>query len=545
MKKLPLLLCLSALLIPVSSPHAQSEALNKTSDIISALSNSEAIDKFYTMREGAPLWLDGRELNNNARALIDVIVNSWENGLNPNVYHYQEIAQILEAGRELDDAAALRAEVLLTDAFVKYVRDLSGMRIKPKDMELDAEHWRQRISVDEALAFLAAHQGGYMDEYLHSFEPQSKAYQLLKDEMRVLAQSGSTDEQDFLKFGGLVKPGQGATDIPKLRARFGLDSPADDSKYTYDKDLVVAVMNFQAEKGLKPDGIIGKRTVDMLNLSKGQKIKRLVANMERLRWIKDEQTRRFIVVNIPASRLIAVDDGQVKVDMPVVVGRKKRETLSFVTMVHGVRFNPTWTVPPTIRKEDILPQLQADPNALLDKGMEVFQTQGEQTITVDPTMVDWVNMTPEMLRSYKFVQSAGDHNPLGRIRVLMPNRHNIYLHDTNHPELFDRSDLAQSSGCVRMKYPERIANFILQDRSGWSDQKMIDVLKTGKTKDYYTDEKLPIYLVYNTVWIGDKDQIIYGNDIYDIDNKLLQLIEKVDGFKIIGHSDDRVAKSVD
>lgn len=505
--------------------------------------NSKAIDTFYTQREGKPYWLENSEITNNAKSLISVIEQAWSNGLNPNVYHYQELIDFKNAD-SLNENEQLNFEVTLTDAFIKYVRDLSGMRVKASELDLEPAQWRQRISPDQALELLSSDIQN-MDEFLLSLEPQSKAYQILKDEMRQLATSDEYDNpDDIIKFAGQVKPGQGAKDIPKLRARFGLDEPSEEKKYVYDDELVDAVKNFQTDKGLRSDGIIGQKTLDMFNLSKTQKIKRLVINMERLRWIKNDNPERFIVVNIPASRLIAVKGGQIKVDMPVVVGRKKRETLSFVTQVQGIRFNPTWTVPPTIRNEDILPKLQEDPKYLLDKGMEIYKKSGESIVTIDSTTVDWVNITKAELASLKMVQSAGDHNPLGRIRVLMPNSHNIYLHDTNHPELFDKSDLAQSSGCIRMKYPEKIADFVLEDLQGWSDQKMIEILKSSKTKDYYIADKIPVYLVYNTVWIGEKDQVIYGNDIYDLDSKLLQLIEKVDGFKIAKNSENSVAKSV-
>lgn len=508
-----------------------------------SLSDSKAIDAFYTLREGKPYWLENGELSDNAIALMSIIQQAWLNGLNPNVYNYQEIFN-LQNVHDLDGTAQLNFELALTDAFLKYVRDLSGMRVKAEKIGLEPSQWRQRVPAVQALALLNDDIND-MGEFLLSLEPQSKAYQLLKDEMRQLAAANESDApEDIIKFGGLIKPGQGAKDIPKLRARFGLDQPSDEKKYMYDAELVAAVKVFQSEKGLKADGIIGQRTVNMFNLSRAEKIKRLVVNMERLRWIKNDNPSRFIVVNIPASRLIAVKDGQVKVDMPVVVGRKKRETLSFVALVDGIRFNPTWTVPPTIRNEDIVPKLQEDPKYLLDKGMEIYKKVGEEMATVDPATVDWRNITKAELATYKMIQSAGDHNPLGRIRVLMPNSHNIYLHDTNHPELFDRSNLAQSSGCVRMKYPEKIANFVLEDLKGWSDAKMIEILKSGKTKDYYIDGKIPVYLVYNTVWIGEKDQVIYGNDIYDLDNKLLQLIEKSDGFKIADQGKNRVAKSV-
>lgn len=506
------------------------------------LSDEAAISFFYEKRNGEAYWLENGEFSKNAIQLVEVIENSWENGFNPNVYHYHEIKHIRDH-LKFDQNTQFQLEMILTDAFAKYVKDLSGMRVRASDVNLIKDQWKQSISISDALSYLDKKISN-MDEFLMSLEPQSKSYQMLKDEMRKLVLEYKEGEIEKVNFQSVLKPGQGAKDIPKLRSRFGLDSPAGDQKYLYDSELVAAVKNFQLDKGLKSDGIIGHKTLEMFNLSKEQKIKKLIVNLERLRWIKNNDVSTFMVVNIPASRLLGVENGVVQVDMPVVVGRKKRETLSFVTDIHGVRFNPTWTVPPTIRKEDILPKLKEDPLFLSDKGMEIFKKTEEGTFTVDPASVDWLTVTENDLSQYKMVQKAGDNNPLGRIRILMPNMYNIYLHDTNHPELFDRSDLAQSSGCVRLKHPDKVANFVLKNLKGWSEEKMLNIIKSGKTKDFYIENKIPIYLVYNTVWIGEKDQVIYGNDIYELDQKLLNLIEKADGYKISSHSENMIAISL-
>lgn len=498
----------------------------------SPVSEDAAIDAFYAARGGEPFWLSsGVSPNKNAKELLAIIEQSWANGLNPNTYGYEEIRSITEGsgrGGKIAEQDRLRFELLLTDAFVGYVRDLSGMRIRARDLGLDTSHWRQRMPAQEALYLLQNHQGD-MDEFLLGREPQVKSYQMLKDELvRLLQEEKEVNvPEELLSFKGTVKPGQGATDIPKLRARLGLEEIIGAAKYTYDNDLAAAVIKFQKEKGLKADGIIGQQTLDTLNLTREEKIKRLIVNLERLRWIPEQKPARFMVVNIPSSTLWGIDNGQTAFEMPVVVGRKKRETPSFVTQIEGVRFNPTWTVPPTIKTEDIVPQLQEDPNYFADKGMELFQTQNGETVTVDPQTVDWTSITKKDLANMRMVQTAGDHNPLGRIRVLMPNRHNVYLHDTNHPELFERVNRAQSSGCVRMKYPEKAAQFILSGVEGWSDQKMASVLKSGKTKDYMIKSKIPVYLLYQTIWIGEQDQIVYGNDIYGDDKKLFQILQKL------------------
>ncbi len=513
------------------------------------LQNQAQIDEFYMSRNGDPLWIDRSKLNRSGKDLVRVLKQSWMNGLNPYNYNIEQIEEILKySGNwgKLGADQALEIEVLLTDAYINYVRDLSGMRINARDMGLNPKDWKQRITASEALSLLS-NNNKKIAEFLLLREPQGLTYQMLKSELRRLVEDEKFKEEKAqpLYFSSLVKAGRGYNDIPKLRARFGLVSKRAEDRYIYDQELVNAVKKFQKEKGLKADGVIGKQTLYMLNHTYMDKIKQLIVNMERLRWIEDKKPERFIVVNIPSATLWAVDNGKVRFEMPVVVGRKKRATNSFVTQIHGVRFNPTWTVPPTIKEEDILPKLQEDPNYLADKGMELYDGYGKNAVTLDPFVVDWVNVDDKELKSLRMVQVAGKSNPLGRIRVLMPNSYNIYLHDTNHKELFNRTNRYKSSGCIRLKHPEKVALFALEKRKNWSEDKMQSILKKGETADIYTPERIAVYMLYYTVWLGENNKIIYGYDVYGHDKTLLQLLEKLDGFVIPVDNRSRLVQVMD
>ena len=502
-----------------------------------ALPNQTAIDAFYAEREGEPLWIKKKRLNNQGLALFEVLKNAWQNGLNPGNYHLAQMEELFD-GKDpharTGEAAALQIELLLTSGFVNYVRDMSGMRVNPRDLSLRKRDWRQMVSAAHALTYLSDHKGD-IAAFLNAQEPQTTTYQTLKSELidLVSIMASEEDAKPKLNFKGLVRPGRGYSDIPKLRIRFGLADPeSENDRFKYDEALVEAVKAFQTAKGLKPDGVIGKQTLHILNQSREDKVTQIMLNMERLRWVPDSRPDRFVVVNIASATLWAVENGNVRFEMPVIVGRKKRETLSFITYIHGVRFNPTWTVPPTIKEEDILPKLREDPYYLANKGMELYRGYGKNAPTLDPTAMDWDSVREQDLHGLRMVQVAGRHNPLGRIRVLMPNNYNIYLHDTNNKSLFHKSNRAKSSGCVRMKDPEKVAMFALEKRKGWSEESMRRVLKKSKTSDIYTSEKMPVYLLYYTVWTGDQGQLVYGRDIYDQDMKLKNSLKKIDGLPI-------------
>lgn len=525
--------------------------LGETVSIANAatLQNQKAIDTFYLNRGGDPLWFNSARLNRAGKDVLDVLENSWMNGLNPKQYHAQQIRELFGFGRRLDEEETLLAEILLTDGYIHYLRDVSGMRIDARDMGLNSKHWRQQMSAEEALSYLSVNVSTRHDmkAFMLLQEPQSATYQMLKATLVELVENRANDPDAYkvtrLSFDALVRPGRGYNDIPKLRLRLGVDDVAAE-RYIYDPELVNAVMQFQASEGLKVDGLIGSQTLYVLNQTSQDKIRQIIANMERLRWVSDEKPSRFIVVNIPSATLWAVDDGAVRFEMPVVVGRKKRQTNSFVTEIHGVRFNPTWTVPPTIKEEDILPELIKDPTYLADKGMELYDGYGKDAPTIDPSVIDWDSVTEDELKTLRMVQIPGEHNPLGYIRILMPNEHNIYLHDTNHRELFALTNRAKSSGCIRLQAPEKVAAFVLESRKGWTADKMRQILDKKKLRDIYTSERMAVYILYYTVWLGNERQIVYGTDLYDRDKKLLQLLEKLDGLPVLGEYDNNVVNIV-
>ncbi len=520
--------------------------VNSSAVNASPLRYQEEIDAFYLSREGSPYWFSRSRLSQSGKDVFEILEKSWENGLNPKSYHVDQIQAIFDANRRLDEDQRLMVEILLTDGYIGYVRDLSGMRVNARDIGLKSKHWRQAIGAEDALSYLSA--GHDVKSVLHAQEPQGATYKNLKNELIDLVKK-INDEDDLyihpkLSFGTLVRPGRKYIDIPKLRSRLGLGEVEEGLGNVYDPDLVNAVMDFQSSNGLKADGLIGKQTLYVLNQTPYDKIKQVIVNMERLRWVSDEKPDRFIVVNIPSAILWAVENGDVRFEMPVVVGRKKRQTNSFVTQIHGVRFNPTWTVPPTIKEEDILPELVKDPGYLAGKGMELYDGYDKDAPTLDPTVIDWSSVSENDLKMLRMVQVPGKSNPLGLIRILMPNEHNIYLHDTNHKSLFLRSNRAKSSGCVRLSSPKKVAEFVLEKRKGWSTRKMNKILDEEKIRDIYTSERMSVYILYYTVWLGSDGQVVYGNDLYDRDKKLLQLLEKLDGLPVMGEYEEGVMSIV-
>lgn len=470
---------------------------------------------FYKARDNRPLWLDDNY--SKIGAILPVLEKSWTHGLNPEKYHISKIYELLENPFL---ARKGQLELLVSDAVARYGRDLSGMRIDPASINQKAEYWRMPKDSLEILHMAAASDD--VAGMLESLAPQGQLYEKLRDELvRLTREEGDYDHLLPIELNDHhFEPGERANAVNKIRQRLGFTN----SGVTYDDDLAAAVMDFQRKHGLDADGIIGPKTLALLNRGKKDRVEQVVANLERMRWLDQEKPERYILVNIPSQRLWAIENGKVAHDMPVVVGMPWRRTKNFKTEVTGVRFNPTWTVPLSLKMQDFLPKLKKDPSYLAEKDIEVIRGYGRDAITLDPTAIDWHSTTWSEMGKLRFVQGPGDHNALGRIRILMPNQYNIYLHDTNHKELFVRGDRTLSSGCIRLARPHDIASFILGRNQNWSDDMMQPIIDTGETTEINSDSTLPVYIVYQSIWFDDNGELVYGPDVYKRDKELIEVL---------------------
>jgi len=484
------------------------------------IQNLEALRTFYTARNFQPYWIGRDGPNDDAQALLEMLKESWTHGLNPYSYQIETTGQLFQQ----DDAASLSAfDVLMSDAYIEYGQDLTGIRVDPKNLKSDKRFWQQPLTGEYLLGLLGRYDIGAVVE---SIAPRGATYHRLRKELvRLVSEKPEAYEAVLpIDVNGAIRPYDEHKAVGDLRVRLGVGGNSD----VYDDQLAARVIQFQKDNGLDADGIIGSATLSVLNKTRRQKIHQVIANLERLRWVPEAKPDKFVIVNVPSAMLWAVEDGKVAFDMPVIVGRKKRPTNIFITDITGIRINPTWTVPPTIKKEDILPKLVDDANYLESKGMELVYGRGEDALTLDPAAIDWTTVTEDELKTLRMVQIPGAHNPLGYYRVLMPNSYNIYLHDTNEPHYFNKAGRAVSSGCVRMKNPRKMADFILREKRGWTTEKTQEVLEKGTLKDLYVQNTIPVYIVYYTAWVDDRDGVVLSNDLYGYDDEIIKMLTNLD-----------------
>ncbi len=494
------------------------------------VSDAPAIRAFYAARENHPFWLGYDSSQRKIKDTLSVLKDSWTHGLNPDTYHATEIESLIKAPH-LSKKNRVRLELLLTDGAMHYGRDVTGMRVDPAAVRQKAEFWRQPMAGEKVMA--AVSQAKNPAQALAGLAPHTKIYNALRSELLRLANERN-DYERFLPIDfklTMFRPGERHREVPALRGRMGLIyNPENGPENFYDDQLAAAVMKFQKQHGLDADGIIGSKTLALLNRTNRGQMEQIVANLERLRWMDQELPERYIVVNIPSQTLWAIEKDRIVHKMPVVVGMPVRQTRDFKTEITGIRFNPTWTVPTGIKQADMLPKLKENPLALVEKGIELFRGHGRNAPTIDPESVNWNNISRAELNHINMVQVPGDHNALGRVRVLMQNEFDIYLHDTNHPELFDKDDRTASSGCIRLSQPRKIASFVLSRNKGWTDAEMDYLIETGKTVEVPAEQKLPVYIVYQSIWMDDREQLVYGSDVYKRDRKLIEVLGAMNGF---------------
>lgn len=478
---------------------------------------------FYEARGFEAVWLQSSFLRQQkAEALLAAFEESWRHGLNPNHYH---VAQIRALMSEAKGAERYELDLILSDALVRYGRDLTGMRVDPKSIGQRSKYWRQPLRGIDILDHVA--NTADARSALEGLAPQGKLYQSLQEELvRLYKTPKETAGQRDISINGIIKPASSHKAVAQIRERMGYSADsAPQGAYYYDEALAQAVMAFQTAHGLTPDAIIGAHTIKLMNMSRKDRIQQILVNLERLRWVESNKPERYVMVNVPSAMLWAVQDGQVKLEMPVIVGREKRPTNIFSTTITGIRFNPTWTVPPTIKRDDYLPKLRKDPYYLSDRGIELM----DGNMTIDPGQIDWNAKTWGEVNQMRMVQGSGANNPLGLVRVIMENPFNIYLHDTPTKSHFSRSNRALSSGCVRMAEPDKLAEFVLAPNTNWSAEKKQRIMESGKQTEVWAQKPLPVYILYQTVWLGERGQIVYGPDLYGHDRKLLKVLSEMDG----------------
>jgi murein L,D-transpeptidase YcbB/YkuD len=299
-----------------------------------------------------------------------------------------------------------------------------------------------------------------------------------------------------------LKKGMSSPEIVSIKKilRTTGDLAGSDSSIVFDDTLETAVKNFQSRFGYTPNGMINSDLIKEMNVPVEKRVEQILMNMDRMRWMSTESQNNLIVVNIPEFVLHVYQDNKKAFDMDVVVGKEGHNTMMFNGDLDQVVFCPYWNVPSSIVQNEILPEIDRDSHYLENQDMEITGKDEDGLPVIR--------------------QKPGRKNALGKVKFLFPNSFNIYFHDTPVKSLFAKDKRAYSHGCIRLKDPEKMAEYVLRNQTEWTPEKINDAMNSGDQKFVKVKDPIPVLITYYTAWVDDNGKLNFREDIYGHDGDL-------------------------
>ena len=499
-------------------------------DLFSEKDVAQALVDYYSANPDF-IWVSGFSVNSKAEAAIRLLGDAGTYGLNPAEY----AVPVPSASFDTNDMASrlaelARFEMTLSARVLRYARDAQNGRVDPNRISGYHEFPAKPVDLPSVLKTLAHTQE--VRTYLESRHPQNPEYQALRVELEALRASEENEIVVDPKL--LLKPGETSPELPKLLqvvardlddemgGQYGETLYTLGGSETYVPELVPIVKEVQKRAGLKDDGVVGPRTVAALaGTSRADRISKVELALEELRWLPSDLGSPRVFINEPAFTASFIDGGEEKLKMRVVVGKPTNQTAFFYKDAQQVDYNPYWGVPQSIIVNEMLPRLRSDPGYLDRAGYEVTDAKGRR---VSSSSVNWGGYGANI--PFNVRQTPSEANALGELKILFPNKHAIYMHDTPQKTLFQQDMRAFSHGCVRLADPRGMAAAVL----GTTTDYIAEKLKQGHSSEKVT-RKIPVYVSYFTAWPTLSGKVEYFHDIYDRDSYLETAIEKTEAVR--------------
>ena len=490
----------------------------------------EPLQRFYSLREYRSAWRDHQRVSDLAEALETLV----EDGLNPRDYGAE---QLVAEQRRLEEAGAgaealARFDLQVSEVLLAALRHLQRGRLDPREVDPSWEIPVEAPPLDLA-AISRAVDGQRFEQAFAEARPSFAPYERLR--------SSLARYRNIERLGGwptlpdvprVLRPGDEEEAVALLRERLAMEGAlevmaADPDAFPgaaletpdgrrFDAALEAAVKRFQRRYLLEVDGVVGPQTRAALNVPVGSRIDQIRVNLERARWLLHGLPEAFVLVDIAGYQLSYFRPNGEIWRSRIVVGQPYRRTPSLRSEITHMTVNPTWTVPPTIMREDVLPAVRRDLGYLQRENMRVLSPSGRR---LDPREVDWSSPGNVMIR-----QDPGPQNALGRVVIRFPNDHLVYLHDTPAQGLFAREQRAFSSGCIRVQGVLELAQLLYDDTgSGQDIRRLVD---SGQTRNVPLARPMPVILHYWTVHPDADGQLVFRPDIYERDGDLLRALDR-------------------
>lgn len=508
---------IAAIFAAVSGFSAFAEAVAPRTAMLSG-SGGETVEK----ARAAPIWFGPAGDSRRAADLIAALEEAPSHGLPPARYRAAALRDALNTVS--DDPAAIAAlDAALTDAFLRYARDLRSGLLEPAEIDRDLQFAPDRPDPDALM--VAARTVPDMRAYFEAIAPSHPHYDRLRALLAELRAEAAAAGTPPAPEGASLREGDSGPRVAALRGRLvaagDLAAPPRGAvePTLFDAALHEAVRAFQRRHGLNDDGIAGRRTLAALNATPGERLGQVLVNLERLRWSNRELGERHVLVNQADFRVRLIDRGQTLFDERVIIGKARRHrTPEFSDRMTYLVLNPSWNVPRSIATKEILPLLRENPDYLIEENMEL--RSGVHDDVLPAVGHDWSLYSQDDF-PFRLRQRPGPGNALGKVKFMFPNQFNIYLHDTPSKKLFAKDARAFSHGCVRVRDPLTLAYALLREQEPDVESFVADILEDGEERIVSLREPVPVHLTYRTAWVDDAGVRHFREDIYGRDARVL------------------------
>lgn len=455
---------------------------------------------FYKLRNYEYAWFDTSGISEQANNFMNLI-NTMIIETNDSSLYNKKLATLyvsfVRDSTKHEEVSPLQTELYLTGQFFTYVSKVYNN----KDVDAADLGWfipKKKFDFTKLVDSVVVAKGKGEDKYL----PLNPQYKQLQEALTKYYNIQKKDSwHSISKPKKTYKAGDSSAAIAQIKHRLFLlgDLPQEDTTTQYTVALSDAVTSFQHRVGLKETGIVDTATIRELNCPISERIKQMIINLERMKWMPPESDSNYIVVNIPEYKLYVYDNGKREFDMNVIVGKEGTGTVIFTGKLKFVVFSPYWNLPPSIVKKEILPEIDKNPAYLEEQDMEVTGYENDLPV---------------------IRQRPGEKNSLGLVKFLFPNNYNIYLHDTPFKDLFSKQSRNFSHGCIRIEDATKMALYLLRDDPSYTEEKVDSLMHLDHEKWVTIKNPVRVSIVYFTAWVDDDGKVNFRKDIYGHDEDM-------------------------
>jgi murein L,D-transpeptidase YcbB/YkuD len=486
--------------------------------------HKQSIIEFYRNRDFRFAWINRNGATEHAAQLLNLLQDANDDipgGLKSlsRVRSNYEKLKLSTGGISERDSMAGMADILFTTSYFEYADKVySGL---PVEVCRNLEWYipRKKLLYNALLDSALMNQSGFLSSSLPVFH----MYHKLRKSLFRYAEIEKSGEYDSVPYTAKVQ-GDSLEMISRIRRNLILlgDLSPEDSNTGNNVLPDAAIRSFRIRMGLDPEAKIDSVFISEMNIPLSQRMKSILLNMERCRWLPVGDYRRFIVINLPDYSLMIFNEHGIEWKTKVIIGEASTKTIVFTSALKYIVFSPYWNIPGSIIRREIIRAILRDPEYLVKHRMEIMEFTGEP-LKGKEREINW-RMYQDKSFPFLIRQLPGADNALGRVKFLFPNNYSMYLHDTPARELFSQSSRAFSHGCIRVENPDRLAASLLAGDGLWTEEKISEAMNSGQEEWVLLREEVPVFIVYFTSWVDENGKLHFREDVYGHDDRLAEVL---------------------